>query len=168
MKDKIIQKLRGVGEQLQNYAPLFKASGYEITRIEVKLLLGIIPSATPFVEKVSQPDIELMADTLKKNSAKLNTLITNIDRTADELYEIAAKAKKIKGNIDNREYSSLVVEALELLSKRVTNPIVQKLLKLVASLSGPNQTISIKGYEMKEFALDISVIPTVKFALVKV
>ena len=100
MKDKIIQKLRGVGEQLQNYAPLFKASGYEITRIEVKLLLGIIPSATPFVEKVSQPDIELMADTLKKNSAKLNTLITNIDRTADELYEIAAKAKKIKGNVD--------------------------------------------------------------------
>jgi nanoRNase/pAp phosphatase (c-di-AMP/oligoRNAs hydrolase) len=168
MKDKIIQKLKGIGEQLYNYAPLFKASGYEVTRIEVKLLLGIIPSATPFIEKVSQPNIELMAETLKKNSAKLNNLITNIDKTANELFEIAARAKRVKNSADNKEYAALVAEALDLLSKQVTNPVAQKLLKLVASLSGPKQEITIKGYEMKEFALDISVLPTVKFALIKI
>jgi hypothetical protein len=69
--------------------------------------------------------------------------------------------------LENPEYKVLIQDAILLLASNVKSPILGKLLTFVARSIG-SQSVSFKGYEMKEFSIDLGVLPSVSFALVKV
>ena len=74
---------------------------------------------------------------------------------------------ELQSLLENPEYRVLIQDAILLLASNVKSSILGKLLTFVARSIG-SQSVSFKGYEMKEFSIDLGVLPSVSFALVKV
>lgn len=68
MKEKVKNIISNIGGQIDMYSPLVSSTGYVISKLEVKLLFGILPSVTPHISKVSEPDIGQMISFLKMGS----------------------------------------------------------------------------------------------------
>jgi hypothetical protein len=88
---KIQNMLRGLGEQVETYAPLMESTGYEISKIEVNLLFGIIPSITPHIAKVTPPDINKITQFLRGSAEQSKRLLENYDAVLAELELIGQK-----------------------------------------------------------------------------
>ena len=197
MKDKIRDIISNIGGQIETYSPLVSSTGYVISRLDVKLLFGLIPSITPFIKKVSDPDIHQMIVFLKADGGEVSRIITNSEAVISKLEEIELKVALLKSRalqlksdvgslvtladnlttqvqdnglhsmMQDPDYSALMRDAILLLAGHVKSPILAKLLAFVAKSIG-GQSINFKGYAMKEFSLDLGIIPSVSFALVKV
>lgn len=197
MKDKIKSIISNIGGQIETYSPLVSSTGYVISRLEVKLLFGLLPSITPFVTKISEPDIHQMIGFLKGMGGDISKLVTGGESLISKLEEIEQKVLLLEERLnqaragasaavsladglqrqvqsgglqsllENPEYKVLIQDAILLLASNVKSPILGKLLTFVARSIG-SQSVSFKGYEMKEFSIDLGVLPSVSFALVKV
>ena len=197
MKDKIRDIISNIGGQIETYSPLVSSTGYVISKLDVKLLFGLIPSITPFIKKVSDPDIHQMIVFLKADGGEVSKIITNSEAVISKLEEIELKVALLKSRalqlksdagslvtladnlttqvqdnglhsmMQDPDYSALMRDAILLLAGHVKSPILAKLLAFVAKSIG-GQSINFKGYEMKEFSLDLGIIPSVSFSLVKV
>lgn len=197
MKDKIKGIISNIGGQIETYSPLVSSTGYVISRLEVKLLFGLLPSITPFVTKISEPDIHQMIGFLKGMGGDISKLVTDGESLISKLEEIEQKVvlleerlnqaragasaaislaedlqRQVQGSglqslLENPDYKVLIQDAILLLASNVKSPILGKLLTFVARSIG-SQSVSFKGYEMKEFSIDLGVLPSVSFALVKV
>ena len=197
MKDKIRDIISNIGGQIETYSPLVSSTGYVISRLDVKLLFGLLPSITPFIKKVSDPDIHQMIVFLKADGGEVSRIITNSEAVISKLEEIELKVALLKSRalqlksdvgslvtladnlttqvqdnglhsmMQDPDYSALMRDAILLLSGHVKSPILAKLLAFVAKSIG-GQSINFKGYEMKEFSLDLGIMPSVSFSLVKV
>ena len=197
MKDKIKSIISNIGGQIETYSPLVSSTGYVISRLEVKLLFGLLPSITPFVTKISEPDIHQMIGFLKGMGGDISKLVTDGESLISKLEEIEQKVLLLEERLnqaragasaavsladglqrqvqngglqsllENPEYKVLIQDAILLLASNVKSPILGKLLTFVARSIG-SQSVSFKGYEMKEFSIDLGVLPSVSFALVKV
>ena len=197
MKDKIRDIISNIGGQIETYSPLVSSTGYVISRLDVKLLFGLIPSITPFIKKVSDPDIHQMIVFLKADGGEVSKIITNSEAVISKLEEIELKVALLKSRalqlksdagslvtladnlttqvhdnglhsmMQDSDYSALMRDAILLLAGHVKSPILAKLLAFVAKSIG-GQSINFKGYEMKEFSLDLGIMPSVSFSLVKV
>ena len=197
MKDKIRAIISNIGGQIETYSPLVSSTGYVISRLDVKLLFGLIPSITPFIKKVSDPDIHQMIVFLKAEGGEVSKIITNSEAVISKLEEIELKVALLKSRalqlksdagslvtladnlttkvqdngfhsmMQDPDYSALMRDAILLLAGHVKSPILAKLLAFVANSIG-GQSINFKGYEMKEFSLDLGIMPSVSFSLVKV
>jgi len=197
LKDKIKSIISNIGGQIETYSPLVSSTGYVISRLEVKLLFGLLPSITPFVTKISEPDIHQMIGFLKGMGGDISKLVTDGESLISKLEEIEQKVLLLEERLnqaragasaavsladglqrqvqsgglqsllENPEYKVLIQDAILLLASNVKSPILGKLLTFVARSIG-SQSVSFKGYEMKEFSIDLGVLPSVSFALVKV
>ena len=197
MKDKIRDIISNIGGQIETYSPLVSSTGYVISKLDVKLLFGLIPSITPFIKKVSDPDIHQMIVFLKADGGEVSKIITNSEAVISKLEEIELKVALLKSRalqlksdvgslvtladnlttqvqdnglhsmMQDPDYSALMRDAILLLAGHVKSPILAKLLAFVAKSIG-GQSINFKGYEMKEFSLDLGIMPSVSFSLVKV
>ena len=197
MKDKIKSIISNIGGQIETYSPLVSSTGYVISRLEVKLLFGLLPSITPFVTKISEPDIHQMIGFLKGIGGDISKLVTDGESLISKLEEIEQKvllleerlnqarvgasaavsladslqrqvqSGELQSLLENPEYRVLIQDAILLLASNVKSSILGKLLTFVARSIG-SQSVSFKGYEMKEFSIDLGVLPSVSFALVKV
>jgi len=197
MKDKIRDIISNIGGQIETYSPLVSSTGYVISRLDVKLLFGLLPSITPFIKKVSDPDIHQMIAFLKADGGEVSRIITNSEAVISKLEEIELKLALLKSRalqlksdagslvtladnlttkvqdngfhsmMQDPDYSALIRDAILLLAGHVKSPILAKLLAFVAKSIG-GQSINFKGYEMKEFSLDLGIMPSVSFSLVKV
>ena len=197
MKDKIRDIISNIGGQIETYSPLVSSTGYVISKLDVKLLFGLIPSITPFIKKVSDPDIHQMIVFLKADGGEVSRIITNSEAVISKLEEIELKVALLKSRalqlksdagslvtladnlttkvqdngfhsmMQDPDYSALMRDAILLLAGHVKSPILAKLLAFVAKSIG-GQSINFKGYEMKEFSLDLGIMPSVSFSLVKV
>jgi hypothetical protein len=67
---------------------------------------------------------------------------------------------------DHPESKALIQDAILLLSSSVKNPTLAKLFDLIAKLIG-GESLDFRGYEMKDFSIDIGFLPAVSFSLVK-
>ena len=196
MKDKIKDIVSKIGNQIEAYSPLLNSTGYVISRLEVTLLLGLIPSVTPTITKVSNPNISLMINALKGFGVNLSKFINNEATLISKLEEIEKKfllleerfnqanakvaspthfaqadVTRVQGGgleslLDHPESKALIQDAILLLSSSVKNPTLAKLLDLIAKLIG-GESLNFRGYEMKDFSIDIGFLPAVSFSLVK-
>jgi hypothetical protein len=185
-----------IGTQIEAYSPLLNSTGYVISRLEVTLLLGLIPSITPTITKVSNPNISLMINALKGFGVNLSKFINNEATLISKLEEIEKKfllleerfnqananvaspthfaqavVTRVQGGgleslQDHPESKALIQDAILLLSSSVKNPTLAKLLDLIAKLIG-GESLNFRGYEMKDFSIDIGFLPAVSFSLVK-
>jgi len=197
MKEKVKNIISNIGGQIDMYSPLVSSTGYVISKLEVKLLFGILPSVTPHISKVSEPDIGQMISFLKMGSGQLATLVNDADNLVRKLEEIEQKIEEMKvraqqarvgaeqavaamGEIatsiqqrgpsailESPEYRALLQEAILLLSSKVKSPVLSKLLSFVAGSVG-GESLTLKGYEMRDFSIDLGVLPSVSFSLTKI
>ena len=196
MKDKIKNIVSKIGNQIEAYSPLLNSTGYVISRLDVTLLLGLIPSITPTITKVSNPDIRQMINALKGFGVDLSKFVNNEATLISKLEEIEKKfllledrfnqanakvaspthfaqadVTRVQGGgleslLDHPEGKALTQDAILLLSSSVKNPTLAKLLDLIAKSIG-GQSLNFRGYEMKDFSIDIGFLPAVSFGLVK-
>ena len=204
MKEKITKLIRNFGGQIETYSPLMKATGYVVSRLDVSLLFGILPSVTPFISKVSDPDVAAILGFLKSKKTGASSLVKNYDSLVSQLENLEEKIIAVKSRLDQAkgnvnqpvetidkvsseskqidptdllgnpeytklltEYTNLLRDGVNLLASNVNSRVLGKLLSLIAKSIG-GQAISVKGFEMREFSLDLGVMPTVSFALVRV
>lgn len=69
--------------------------------------------------------------------------------------------------LESPEYRALLQEAILLLSSKVKSPVLSKLLSFVAGSVG-GESLTLKGYEMRDFSIDLGVLPSVSFSLTKI
>lgn len=65
------------------------------------------------------------------------------------------------------EYRQVVVDIIIAVADSINNKLVSKILRLVSVLINSQSKVVIAGYEMQDLSINMSVIPSLTFALVK-
>ena len=133
-----------------------KADGGEVSKI--------ITNSEAVISKLEE--IELKVALLKSRALQLKSDVGSLVTLADNL-TTQVQDNGLHSMMQDSDYSALMRDAILLLAGHVKSPILAKLLAIVAKSIG-GQSINFKGYEMKEFSLDLGIIPSVSFSLVKV
>ena len=130
MKDKIKSIISNIGGQIETYSPLVSSTGYVISRLEVKLLFGLLPSITPFVTKISEPDIHQMIGFLKGIGGDISKLVTDGESLISKLEEIEQKVLLLEDRLNQaRVGASAAVSLADSLQRQVQSGEFQSLLE---------------------------------------
>ena len=191
-KERVGSLVQDLGRQIDTYTPLMKASGYAIDRLDVELFLGFIPSISPVITQVADPDIKLMLAFFKDNPKITESLVKNPAEIVAQLEAIVERVKGLQSSViarsgtsstatgsgggvggdalmsllDHPEYRLLLKESMTIVANQVKSKALSKLFSFMAASIG-NQAVVIKGYEMREFSVDFALLPSVRFAMIK-
>jgi len=113
----------------------------------------------------SNPEAVLaMAENAVDNSAVGTAVKSKITNAGAKLSGAASDALNFS-KAESSNYIEFAAEGIRLVAKNTKQPVVKKILNLLASLNEPGKQIEIPGYKISSFNVDFSVFPALSFSL---